>query len=290
MEELKSIIGMYDVKKQIINQIIYSLQGLDNDKGMMHTIITGPPGVGKTMLGYILAKIYYKMGIIKCKKKNFFINPLTGKKENFKFNIARRSDLIGEYVGHTAIKTQKVINNSLGGVLFIDEAYSLGNEEKKDTYSKECIDTLNQNLSDNKGKIIVIIAGYEDALEKCFFSYNPGLKRRFSFKYNISNYNYKELSEIFKKQINDITWKLNKSIDQNKFLDFFKKNYKEFSNFGGDMELLLLCTKITHSIRIFGKHPKYRKNINLEDIRKGFKMFISSRQKKNNLQYQNLYI
>lgn len=290
MEELNSMIGMYEVKKQVINQIIYSLQGLDKDKGMMHTVITGPPGVGKTMLGYILAKIYYKMGLVKQKKKSKFINPITGKNDDFKFTIARRSDLIGEYVGHTATKTQKVINNALGGILFIDEAYSLGNEEKKDIYSKECIDTLNQNLSENKGKIIVIIAGYEDSLEKCFFAYNPGLKRRFSFRYKIDNYNHIELSEILKKQINDINWFLDKDINNDNYIKFFKKNYKEFKNFGGDMELLLLCTKISHSMRIFGKHPKYRKHINLDDIYNGYNMFLSSRETNNNKQYLNMYI
>jgi SpoVK/Ycf46/Vps4 family AAA+-type ATPase len=290
MEELNEMIGMHKVKKQVINQIIYSLQGLDKDKGMMHTVITGPPGVGKTMLGYILAKIYYKMGLVKHKKKTKFINPINGKKEDFKFTIARRSDLIGEYVGHTATKTQKVINDALGGVLFIDEAYSLGNEEKKDIYSKECIDTLNQNLSENKGKIIVIIAGYEDSLEKCFFAYNQGLKRRFSFRYNIDDYDYIELSNILKKQIYDINWNLDININNDDYIEFFKKNYKEFKNFGGDMELLLLCTKIIHSIRIFGKHPKHRKNIILDDIYKGYQMFISSRKIKNDKQHTHMYI
>ena len=291
MEDLKSIIGMHDVKKQIINQIIYSLQNLDKEKQMMHTIITGPPGVGKTMLGYILGKMYFKMGVIKNKKGKKFINPLTGEKEDFKFNIVRRSDLIGEYVGHTAMKTQKVINESLGGILFIDEAYSLGNEEKKDTYSKECIDTLNQNLSENKDKLLVIIAGYKDSLDKCFFSYNPGLKRRFSFRYNINDYTYEELSNIFRKKINDISWKLEENINESDFLNFFKNNHENFKNYGGDMEFLLLCTKINHSLRIFGKHPKHRKKITLDDIIKGYEMFKISRDTDNNesVKYLSMY-
>ena len=230
------------------------------------------------------------MEIIKTKKNSKHINPLTGKLEDFKFNIVRRSDLIGEYVGHTAVKTQKIINDSLGGVLFIDEAYSLGNEDKKDTYSKECIDTINQNLSENKDKLLVIIAGYKDSLDKCFFSYNPGLKRRFSFKYNIDNYTYNELLRIFKKKISDIEWYIDENIDNNELECLFKKNYKTFEHFGGDMELLLLCTKISHSLRIFGKHPKYRKRINMKDIENGYEMFMKTRENNDEKKFLGMYI
>ena len=146
-------------------------------------------------------------------------------------------------------------------------------------------------MSENKGKIIVIIAGYEHELEKCFFAYNPGLKRRFSFRYKIDNYSALELSKIFQKQVKDINWKLDKDINEKEFLSFFNKNYNSFTNFGGDMELLLLCTKITHAMRIFGKHPSNRKNINLEDINKGFAMFNSSRAiNKETTSFLNMYI
>src|SRR5438093_1618571 len=90
--------------------------------------------------------------LIKIKKKN-------------KFKLVKRTDLVGEYLGHTAHKTQRVIDDADGGVLFIDEAYSLGADDKRDSFSKECIDTLNQNLSENRSKFICIIAGYPDELE-----------------------------------------------------------------------------------------------------------------------------
>ena len=274
LEELNGVVGMEDVKKSVVNNIIYFLQDLDDEKNMMHTVITGPPGVGKTMLGHILAKLYYNMGILKRSSKKF-VNPLTGEKENFKFTIARRSDLVGRYLGETAIKTQEVINNALGGILFIDEAYSLGNPEKRDSFSKECIDTINQNLTEKKGQLIVMIAGYEQELETCLFSHNPGLRRRFMFKYKIDKYDHKELADIFLGKIKKSTWQLEDESEEyiNEIYEFFKENYKMFTNYGGDMELLLFSCKISHSLRIFGKNHNIRKKINLEDIKLGLDIF-----------------
>jgi len=278
--ELKNTIGMTSVKESILDQIIYFLQSFEENNNMLHTIIEGPPGVGKTMLGYILGKIYYNMGILKGSKNAF--NSLTGKKDDFVFKIVKRKDLIGEYLGHTAIKTQKAIDDCKGGVLFIDEAYSLGNTDKKDTYSKECIDTINQNLSEGKTNFMCIIAGYPEQLEKCFFSYNEGLKRRFTFKYTIEKYNDKELTAIFKKMVNDSKWELN--INDNILEEFITKNITNFENFGGDMETLLFRTKITHSKRVFGIHPKNRKKITIEDIENAYKSFLENKKKDTSLE------
>jgi SpoVK/Ycf46/Vps4 family AAA+-type ATPase len=264
---------------KIIDQIVYFLQAFEENNNMLHTIIEGPPGVGKTMLGYILGKIYFNMGVLKGSQNA--INSLTGKKDDFVFKIVKRKDLIGEYLGHTAVKTQKVIDECQGGVLFIDEAYSLGNLDKKDTYSKECIDTINQNLSENKNNFMCIIAGYPEQLENCFFSYNEGLKRRFTFKYTIEKYNSKELCNIFKKMVYDSKWELD--IDDKLLEEFINKNIKEFENFGGDMETLLFRTKITHSKRVFGKHPRDRKKINMDDINKAFVLFKSNKKKEVNV-------
>jgi hypothetical protein len=281
--ELKNTIGMTSVKESILDQLIYFLQSFEENNNMLHTIIEGPPGVGKTMLGYILGKIYYNMGILKGSKNAF--NSLTGKKDDFVFKIVKRKDLIGEYLGHTAIKTQKVIDDCKGGVLFIDEAYSLGNIDKKDTYSKECIDTINQNLSEGKTNFMCIIAGYPEQLENCFFSYNEGLKRRFTFKYTIEKYNGKELTEIFKKMVNDSKWELN--VNDNILEEFITKNINNFENFGGDMETLLFRTKITHSKRVFGIHPKNRKKITIEDIQNAYKLFLEHKKKDKSLEINN---
>ena len=285
--ELQNLVGMNNIKKLIVKQIIYFLQDIEEHNDMMHTIITGAPGIGKTSLGIILAKIYYSMGLIEDKES---FNPLTGKLEKFTFKIYKRSDLIGQYLGHTAIKTQKAINECLGGIMFLDEAYSLGHEEKNDIYSKECLDTINQNLSENKKKFILIIAGYPEELDKCFFSQNEGLKRRFAFKYNLEKYTSLELAQILKLKIKSNNWLIDDKITLKDIADLINNNKEMFENFGGDIESWLLHIKINHGSRIFGKHPKHRRILNITDLIDGLKLFKESKNnnKKDDI-FKNLY-
>ena len=283
LEKLNSMIGLSNIKENIVGQIIYNMQNLDENSDMMHTVIQGSPGVGKTMLGRILGEIYFNMGLLKGNKKRSRYG-----EEKYNFRIVKRSDLIGKYLGHTAVKTQKVIDSCQGGVLFIDEAYSLGNPEGRDSFSKECIDTLNQNLTEKKSNLLCIIAGYKDALENCFFSYNEGLSRRFTFRYTINPYTAKELKEIFLKMINEIGWTIN---EENIPLEFFSDNYDSFKNMAGDVETLIFNCKIEHSKRVFCK-PEERKKLNYEDIKKGFEIFSKNRgvKKEKNEVWKNMFI
>ena len=256
--ELNNLIGLDKIKKSIFEQIIYFIQKLhltknEKDGDFKHTVIYGPPGTGKTLIAKILGKIYSKIGILK----------------NNYFKSITRSDLIAGYLGQTAIKTKKVIQEALGGVLFIDEAYSLGGENS-DNFSKECLDTLCHELSEYKNELMVIIAGYENELNDFFFSKNKGLDSRFIWRFEISGYNYKELMNIFLKKINDIDW----SLDENNKIndDWFKVKMPYFTNYGRDMEILLLKTKIVHSKRVFGKKELLKK-ISIDDINKGFQLF-----------------
>ena len=113
---------------------------------------------------------------------------------------AASTDLIAGYLGQTAIKTKEVIQNSLGGVLFIDEAYSLGNNEKRDSFAKECLDTLCESLTEHKDDLMVIIAGYEEQLDECFFAFNQGLNSRFTWRFHTDKYSPNELKEILIKK------------------------------------------------------------------------------------------
>ena len=268
---LNNLVGMNNIKQQIIDQIMYFIQHTD-DHEMNHTIITGSPGTGKTTLAKILANIYLNLGIFK----------------NNKFIIAKRSDLIGRYLGETAIKTQKIIDMSFGGVLFIDEVYSLGNESStSDIYSKECIDTINQNLSENAGKFICIIAGYKDQVEKCFLNKNSGLNRRFAWKYDLNEYTDSELKNIILKKIFKSSWKIHNL----SFLKSWFKGKKEFFiNQGGDIDLLFTKIKIAHSKRVFGLPHKYKKILIKDDFDKGLVLFIKNNYIKKDTVNYNLYI
>ena len=260
--ELQNMIGMKNLKDSVLDQILYFSQNLHKNKNkesdFMHTVIYGPPGTGKTEVAKILGNIFSKLGILEKKI----------------FKKATRNDLIAGYLGQTAIKTKELISSCLGGVLFIDEAYALGNEEKKDSFSKECIDTLCESLSDHKDKIMVIIAGYEKELNDCFFSYNQGLNSRFTWRFKTDDYNAEELMKIFIKKINESGWTLHSNSDIN--VKWFEENMIYFKFYGRDMETLFSKTKIAHGRRVFCKPPEEKKKIIKEDLEKGFKMFLNN--------------
>ena len=266
--ELNNMIGMADMKNNIVDQIIYFIQDLhkSSDKtscDFMHTVIYGPPGTGKTEVAKIMGNIFSKLGILK--------------KGTFK--KVTRSDLVAGFLGQTAAKTRDVINECLDGVLFIDEAYALGNTEKRDSFSKECIDTLCEALSNHKENLMVIIAGYEEELKECFFSYNQGLDSRFTWRFKTDDYKGEELCKIFFKKVHDINWSI---VDTSKINgEWFEKKIVYFKFFGRDIETLLAKTKIAHSRRIFCKLPDEKTKITLKDLEKGFELYIKNDEVKN---------
>jgi len=267
LEDLNNMIGMNDLKINIVDQILYFIQELHKNNSIhgdfLHTVIYGPPGTGKTEVAKIMGNIYSKIGIL----------------SKGTFKKVGRSDLIAGYLGQTALKTREVIKDSIGGVLFIDEAYSLGNVEKKDSFAKECIDTLCEALSDNKENWMVIIAGYEKELKECFFNYNQGLESRFTWRFKTEEYSSENLYEIFVKKVKDYGWEM----DENSKIssEWFNKNKDYIKFYGRDIETILAKTKIAHSRRIFGKSENEKRKINLKDLDKGFEIYLKNNDAKN---------
>jgi hypothetical protein len=283
--ELNNMIGMNGLKKSIMYQLLYFIQELHvintNNKDapkiiheFKHTVICGPPGTGKTEIAKMIGKMYSKIGIL---KKNIF-------------KKVTRNDFVAGYLGQTALKTKQVINDCLGGVLFIDEAYSLANgSNENDIYSKECIDVLCESLSDHKDNLMVIIAGYEDELNNTFFTANRGLESRFIWRFKIDDYSSKELFQIFIKKIEETDWVLD--IANDKLEPWFEKNKKQFPFFGRDIEQLFTYTKIVHSKRIYGKELSMRKKITIDDLNGGLEMFTNNKKEvKINKVLESMYI
>ena len=265
------MIGMESLKKDIVHQLLYYLSGMNTSDDLMHTVIMGSPGCGKTEVSKILANIYINLGFL----------------SKGHITFAKRSDLIAEYLGQTAVKTQKLLNSCKGGCLILDEAYSLGHSDKRDSYSKECIDTINQFLTEYKHDFMCIIIGYEKELKTCFFNYNAGLERRFSWKYTIQPYNGTELYNIFNSQVRYNGWKIKyKAIDNT----LFEQNILLFDNFGGDTDVFFTKCKMTHTSRIFGDLNSVKRLLTSDDIMKGFNMYKKHKHDKEpTLKYTHMY-
>ena len=254
--ELNSLIGLKLLKQQLVDQILFFIKEVD-ESVMMHTVIYGPPGTGKTSVARIMAKIYAGLGIL---KKN-------------KFREVKREDLIGQYLGETTIKTMETLEECRNGVMFIDEAYSLGDESKGDSYSKEAIDAINQYLTEHSHDLICIIAGYKNELEYCFFAKNPGLKRRFPWTFSINEFEVEEIMSVLKIKIEASDWDYEDSYD--KVRSLITQNKRYLTGNGGDIENILAKAKIINIRKNFLNNYK---TLTQDDIIDAVNQFLLTRK------------
>lgn len=201
LEELNTLVGLENVKDKVNDLIVYQkVQKLrrENDlhcaKSTLHLAFLGNPGTGKTTVARIVGRIYKQIGLL---SKGHFVE-------------VSRTDLIAGYQGQTALKVKKVIEKAKGGVLFIDEAYSITENDHSDSYGRECLTELTKALEDYRDDLVVIVAGYTEPMQK-FFESNPGLKSRFNTFIEFKDYSSDELEEILVRMCVNNDYELNDS-------------------------------------------------------------------------------
>ena len=195
--DICALVGMTDAKKQLFDLVMCGL--LDRlvptgtmKRGLQNLVILGPPGVGKTSLLLAFAEICKAGGITRRSHVSF----------------VGRSDMVGQYLGSSAKNTTQVVQDALGGLLVLDEIYSFGSPENRDSFAKEAIDTLNHLMDLHKGDLLVAVAGYPDDVRNCFFAQNKGLERRFLVWITLPSYTTAQLADILENNCKKLGWTL----------------------------------------------------------------------------------
>ena len=219
LAKLNKLVGLENVKKDV-NSLINLIQirkireerGIKQPDMSLHLVFSGNPGTGKTTVARLLGEIYSKLGIL---SKGHLVE-------------TDRSGLVAGYVGQTAIKTQDMIKEAMGGILFIDEAYSLSAAKGENDFGGEAIDTILKAMEDNREDFIVIVAGYPKLMDD-FLHSNPGLESRFNKHLNFEDYNPQELFDIFVSMEEGSSLKLDKKAEE-----FLKGHFEDVYECRGD--------------------------------------------------------
>lgn len=241
MAQLDSLVGLDDVKKDIKNLMnLVKVRRLRKENGLpippmsLHMVFMGNPGTGKTTVARIISGLYAAIGVL----------------EKGQLIEVDRSGLVAGYVGQTALKTQEVIKSALGGVLFIDEAYSLASGGEND-FGREAIETILKAMEDHRDELIVVVAGYDEPMEK-FINSNPGLQSRFNKYFYFPDYNGEQLLYIFKGQCKKNGYALTEEAEAEAkamFEELYENRGENFGN-GRDVRNVFEDTVVRQSNRV----------------------------------------
>ena len=241
MAQLDSLVGLDDVKKDIKNLMnLVKVRRLRKENGLpippmsLHMVFMGNPGTGKTTVARIISGLYAAIGVL----------------EKGQLIEVDRSGLVAGYVGQTALKTQEVIKSALGGVLFIDEAYSLASGGEND-FGREAIETILKAMEDHRDELIVVVAGYDEPMEK-FINSNPGLQSRFNKYFYFPDYNGEQLLYIFKGQCKKNGYALTEEAEAQAkamFEELYENRGENFGN-GRDVRNVFEETVVRQSNRV----------------------------------------
>lgn len=241
MAQLDSLVGLDDVKKDIKNLMnLVKVRRLRKENGLpippmsLHMVFMGNPGTGKTTVARIISGLYAAIGVL----------------EKGQLIEVDRSGLVAGYVGQTALKTQEVIKSALGGVLFIDEAYSLASGGEND-FGREAIETILKAMEDYRDELIVVVAGYDGPMEK-FINSNPGLQSRFNKYFYFPDYNGEQLLYIFKGQCKKNGYALTEEAEAEAkamFEELYENRGENFGN-GRDVRNVFENTVVRQSNRV----------------------------------------
>lgn len=219
LDELNALVGLEKVKHKVQDLIMYQevqkmrrAKNLYSEKTTLHLAFMGNPGTGKTTVARIVGRIYKQIGLL---SKGHFVE-------------ASRTDLIAGYQGQTALKVKKIIEQAKGGVLFIDEAYSITENDHSDSYGRECLTELTKALEDYREDLVVIVAGYTEPMN-IFFASNPGLKSRFNTFIEFDDYTPTELTEIL-----SVICKKNDYVLSSELESILKAYFEELTKNKGD--------------------------------------------------------